>query len=479
MKKQFKLMALASAAMLFAACSQEDLLSPQEQLAQSPENNAIQFGTYISKTGTRSGYQGVITDTELQDGKSGTKTTGFGVFAYHTEGNDWAGSSNAVVPNFMYNQQVYYNTGWKYEPLKYWPNEFSTGNVDENQPSTEDDNAKGLHNYGKVSFFAYAPYVPVTVGSGAPADASEGITALTSNTTTGEPKVTYKFNKNSDADNTTFNMNLANNVDLLWGLNGKNGTGYNITDGSTTNQAKTSEYNTNLTKQDVDEKVSFNFKHALAKIGGVNGIKVVLDVDDNTETNTLDSKSNVSIQSINIKNVAAKVATGGVFNIATGAWESPTMDGNVTLGSALNITIDNTTPGVSADIFTAVGTPFTNNGSAWNHTGVPSTNPSSIFTSTGPGEFLLIPGIADQQLEVTITYQVRTYDTNLSGNYSTVNQTIKNIVTLPTLAVNKYYTLILHLGLTSVKFEASVTGWDTPTTSEDEHIWLPSNVVTP
>ena len=52
MKKQFKLMALASAAMLFAACSQENLLSPQEQLAQSPENNAIQFGTYLGKTGT-------------------------------------------------------------------------------------------------------------------------------------------------------------------------------------------------------------------------------------------------------------------------------------------------------------------------------------------------------------------------------------------------------------------------------------------
>lgn len=469
-------MALASAAMLFAACSQENLMSPQEQLAQSPENNAIQFGTYISKTGTRSGYKGVITDTELKDVKTGSKTTGFGVFAYHTEGTNWAGSSNAVAPNFMYNQQVYYDTDWKYEPLKYWPNEFSTGNVDEKQPTTEDDNAKGLNGYGKVSFFAYAPYVPVTVGTGAPADATEGITALTSNTATGEPKVTYKFNINSDAVDATFKMDLASNVDLLWGLNGKKGTGYNITDGSTTDQASSSDYNTNLTKQDVNEKVSFNFKHALAKIGGVNGIKVVLDVDDNTETKTLDDKSNVSIQSINIKNVAGKVATGGTFNIATGAWESPSMDTKVTLGSALDIAIDHATTGVSEEIFTPVGTPFTNDGSAWNHTGVPSTTPSSIFTTTGPGEFLLIPGIANQQLEVTITYQVRTYDTNLKDSYSTVNQTIKNIVTLPSLDVNKYYTLILHLGLTSVKFEASVTDWDTPTTSEDEHIWLPSNV---
>lgn len=434
----------------------------------------------MSKVGTRAGATGVITSPSSgAAGELGTTNKEFGVFAYYTDATAWTGSSNTVAPNFMYNQKVSCASGttWSYSPIKYWPNDFSTGNVDANQPTTEDTNATGSQNGGKVSFFAYAPFVTVTPSSGAPADATQGITALTSNTATGEPKVTYKFNINGDVDDATFKMDLANNVDLLWGLNGKKGTGYSIADGTTTDQASASDYNTDLTKQKVDEKVNFNFKHALAKIGGVNGIKVVLDVDDNTETNTLDALSNVSIQSINIKNVAAKVATGGTFNIATGTWETPSMDANVTLGSALDIALTHATTGINANIFTAVGSPFTYDGSTWSKSGVPSTTAASIFTSDGPGEFLLIPGIASQQLEVTITYQVRTYDTNLNGNYSTVNQTIKNIVTLPTLAVNKYYTLILHIGLTSVKFEASVTGWDTPTTSEDEHVWLPSNVV--
>jgi hypothetical protein len=59
------------------------------------------------------------------------------------------------------------------------------------------------------------------------------------------------------------------------------------------------------------------------------------------------------------------------------------------------------------------------------------------------------------------------------------------VVTLPSslLASNKYITLVIHLGLTSVKFAASVAEWGdsngdgTPDANENELVWLPSNVV--
>ena len=116
---------------------------------------------------------------------------------------------------------------------------------------------------------------------------------------------------------------------------------------------------------------------------------------------------------------------------------------------------------------------------------VPSTTSSkpnssgSVQSTTTDNGFFLIPGIAGQQLEVTVTYNVRTYDNKLSGNMTDIAQTITNKVTLPALAVNKYYTLVMHLGLTSVKFSAVVDNWDDASSdpSATEEIWLPSNVV--
>lgn len=61
-----------------------------------------------------------------------------------------------------------------------------------------------------------------------------------------------------------------------------------------------------------------------------------------------------------------------------------------------------------------------------------------------------------------------------------VEQTITNTVTLPaaTLAPNKFFTLVLHLGLTSVRFSAIVDSWEDVNGNRAEEIWLPSNVVT-
>ena len=79
-------------------------------------------------------------------------------------------------------------------------------------------------------------------------------------------------------------------------------------------------------------------------------------------------------------------------------------------------------------------------------------------------------------------YTVRTYDPNLakpdgeSVTCSKVVQTITNEVEIASLLENHFYTLVIHLGMTSVKFSAVVEDWATAD-SENNVIWLPSNVI--
>ena len=112
-----------------------------------------------------------------------------------------------------------------------------------------------------------------------------------------------------------------------------------------------------------------------------------------------------------------------------------------------------------------------------------------------PG-ILLIPGTNGNTLYVTVDYTVRTADKKLANSFTEVNQVITNEVTLGgaapnNLEPNKLYTLLMHLGLTSVKFQAVVSDWQMYSDSsidEDGHetggstdneasVWLPSNVV--
>jgi hypothetical protein len=107
----------------------------------------------------------------------------------------------------------------------------------------------------------------------------------------------------------------------------------------------------------------------------------------------------------------------------------------------------------------------------------------------------------NQTLVVTITYTVRTFDNHLAtiddgvgsstGTWTKVKQKITNAVTIPggSLEANKYYKLLMHLGLTSIKFTATVADWDELTNTDedgnsnvdpdekDKEIWLPSNTL--
>lgn len=492
------------------------------------------------------GSKGDITTTVLKTGDYG-----FGVVAYHTDASTWAGASNTVIPNFMWNQQVTWSTDnsyWTYSPVKYWPNDFSTSKVDNKEGNGEGKEAWGSKNGGKVSFFAYAPFVPFSTSSSSfkgktaskeSSPATTGITAITANSVGAEPNVYYVL---GTAD-------VNNSVDLLWGLRG-NSSGYNLATNTVDQNPVTSDYNTDLTKQSVSENVNFLFKHALAKVGGhtpstdpaglQTGLQVVLDIDDGSladgekaataiyggtkgtgtlvtveEIKIYDQKSAHDASISGLSKETSDLVKEGWFNIATGTWDlltgqdpsavqvGATYSSVVTKdyvvgtnGYALNAQIKEGTP-------TAVttGTPATFSKwqiSSTDVTGV-TTTPQDVYTTDSDvPSLVLIPSNTDQTLVVQVKYIVRTWDSNLNasasgetdGTWTKVTQTITNEVVIPANALksNKYYKLLIHLGMTSVKFSASVVDWEEAAASStngssnteannDKDVYLPSNTL--
>ena len=109
--------------------------------------------------------------------------------------------------------------------------------------------------------------------------------------------------------------------------------------------------------------------------------------------------------------------------------------------------------------------------------------------------FVFIPGTYPI-ITITVDYTVRTFDAKLADNYSEVRQRItKRLCILDQILLNKQYNILIHLGLTSVKFTATVSDWDVTdahvgsttdpgdgqsvvqTYDQDvEHVYLPINV---
>ena len=540
----------ATAALALASCSSDSVDFTQADVLQAQDDNSVQFDTYMGKVAsTRADYEkGAITNGEPSEDNS-LKNAKFGVFAYQTT-SDYVNTTptTSLRPNFMYNQEITWHASapeaWVYTPVKYWPN----GNDAANAVNDPSNNALQDATYAKkLSFFAYAPYklisffdnttytgnVPASVTT---ADVQEnssvgvvnGIKAMTKNTYTGNVWLKYLM--------PTANEKEA--VDLLWGTNGK--TTYTETDGANPSlPAIGTGYNMNLTKQTVGEKVKFLFKHALAKLGGSTvtttenlneasskcDFMVKVDVDNNygssqtdyfavdfDKTKTLVTVKNVLIEDAEtahtrdtrIAETTSDLFKNGWFNIETGTWDMTGAE----KGGTLNITVQNSAENKTNNIYTLnpqikeigvggsgqkaapTGTPF-----SWN-----STEPTGVTVAALPlyanenaPAIMLIPGNADQTIYVTVDYFVRTADANLSTGYSEVEQIITNKVVLPhdLLKSNNVYKIIMHLGLTSVKFEAVVSDWQTKENSSfntdgtetggdalnDRNVWLPSNVV--
>lgn len=523
------------------------------------------YGTYMGSSATRAGYEGDLTNASIKNSGAG-----FGVFGYYsaaTAFGTWSSwdpttpSASDKAPNFMYNEKLTWNdskTNWEYSPVKYWPN-----GIDKANETGAPSNTATEADIQYLSFFAYAPYVEASdvpyntgntyVGGALPAGVTEavfttgsaptavtnGIVAMSKNNQQKDMYVKYILNP-SDAKHI---------VDLTWGLRGK-GT-YQETDNNNNTIATLGEaYNTDLTKQIVGEKVTFLFKHALARVGGntstttsgsgnqVCGLWVVADIDKNSSNSSVgqsdqgtyfnndfsESKTLITIEEVKIRdaytytvtedtenkiaNEESDFLTEGWFDIMNGKWDGTAKEKTHTsLGNGVTYSVsaqkdeavndgDNVYT-LNADI--KEGTVDNATGNDWNGTnsggatGVTLTKKAVFAADEDVPGLLLIPGTTGgNTLYVTVKYHVRTADPKLSGGFSYVTQEITNKVTLDNsiLKSNKYYNLVMHLGMTSVKFEAVVADWSngndqyneqggetSPGTGTDNTVWLPSNVV--
>jgi len=259
----------------------------------------------------------------------------------------------------------------------------------------------------KISFFAYAPYTD-TFGT-------TGITGFTANTAAGDPKLSFKMDDNVD-----------NQVDLLYSNN-----------------------TMDIRKQNIEEKVNFRFKHALSRIG----FKRVAVVNENSVENgnedngnselskhgiALTDKSTVVINSVSIS--SSQFGDSGDFNLRTGEWE--------------NYEAKSHTYTLTAE-----------DGDFINNTLTPD-NATTVMRLTDDDKYLMVmptPVIDKYSNEeipvlVTVNFDVITEDPKLDGGQSKITSEI----TAPfkfSFQAGKSYNFVLHIGLTSVKLDATVEDW--------------------
>lgn len=480
MKKTF-LAISALAAMLFAGCTSSDELTTLESIKTADNTpTPVQFGTYMGRTTTtRAGLEGAITTEVL---KTAGDAYGFGVFAYYTNDGDYAGTSK---PNFMYNQHVTWNSSnWEYTPVKYWPNEFGASAV-----STGID---------KLSFFAYAPFVDNTPNSGAiTTPGTYGIIKFVernndnnySNTSTGDPRIKYAINNDP-----------THCVDLLWGV-ANIAEDYEIANSATTTIGLPW---LDVTKQKTNGKIDILFKHALAKLT----FNVDVDVDDvrdetSDHSNALATGTKIFVRQVTI---SGKIAREGYLNLNnttanTPLWEiengtaiSPSQNTTYTFydgrsdGYEGYADADATHPGANAGELVGLNSVLIQ--SATTGDAAPytlSTNAGVTKTAvpllTNDGVFYVIPTDPSNSdgLTVQIIYDVLTTDDRLYGDLADgkiKGSLVKNNITKTaalTIEAGKAYTVNLHLGMTSVKMDATVSTWTVATSDVD----LPVNEAVP
>ena len=441
--KQKKYFILAAAAILMAACSENDVVQ-NSAVQQTTDEAAVSFNAYLNRGVTRAGATGTLTTNT--DATVKLTEEGFGVFAYYGDGIAYG---QTLKPDFFYNQRVTKpSTDWEYSPVKYWPNEFGT-----------EAKSDGVD---RLTFFAYAPWVDVTPGTGrirsGAGSTSSGIIGLTSNTTGGDPYVKY-----------CVDFDPENRVDLCWGVSKISTT--SSVDGDNNNIVAGEPF-IDVIKPKTGDKIYFDFKHALAALN----VQIDADIDEDIHAGTdyLDGHTKIFVREITFEGFADK----GILNLnssATPQWyEMSTANtlisnGKVTIydgrsngkeGQA-NGAAPNEIPNELNEDIIQNYSPTTN--------GVPANGQVNLFKSdlsTAP--IYVIP--TGQQLKVTITYDVETEDDNLPGylsdgntHGSSIENKITKEITLSSsplvLEAGKLYKVTLHLGMTSVKFDADVTDW--------------------
>ena len=448
------LILFAAAVLSLAACNKQE--APTAPAANAPA--AIAFDGYLNRgVATRSGAAGLMDATLLQ-------TQGFGVFGYYTDFNAY---DDQATPNFMYNQKVTYSGGnWEYAPVKYWPNEYG-------DKAVSDD-------IDKVSFFAYAPYVDVTPSTGKVEDATYGITGMNRNSASGDPILKY-----------IGSFDPTKSVDLCWGVAATaDAAAWSIVQ---TGAAQTPAIAAGKPWIDVQrpadptagQKLKFTFEHALSQLNVQ--IDADVDVTAHAETPALAAGTKIYVRSISFTGLAMKGALNLNNSIADKAeWLDYAGINDISAGEAF-VLYDGRkdgregVAGATASNEKSLGLNeviISNDGNT--KAGVTAA-PVNLFQSTTlTAPIYVIP--VDEEITVTIDYDVETVDNNLPNLLSDgvqygskINNKISKAVTFGTATKfenGKSYVIKLHLGMNSVKFDAEVVGW---VAADEGGAWLPAN----
>lgn len=437
----------AAGALLLGACTAKE---QQPEAKAAPE--AVSFDAYLNRgVATKAGTAGELVLDNL-------KNEGFGVFGYYT--NDVL-YSQAFLPNFMYNEWVYFyhpDNIWQYDYPKYWPNEFGSNAESE--------------NVDRVSFFAYAPYVEVDASTGlVTGDQTYGITKVTRATDSGDPKVSYLAS-----------FTPAQCVDLCWGVAAADLTAGLGTPDGTNNVSKDDPF-LNVAKLPANTPVKYSFKHALAALNVQ--IDAVIDAqDDPTWTN---GATRIYVRSVTFQGFATEGQLNLNSSYNTPLWKN--YDGNGTVSTAPVTVYDGRRDGREATSAAATELPVGLNpviiqkdGLA-TQDGVTATAVNLFNDATDATPVYVVPN--DDALRVTIVYDVETQDPDVLSTYladgTTHGSVIENVITQVVkdgtgaeiiMEAGKKYTLKLHLGMVSAQFSATVSDWGAETSAAEN---LPAN----
>lgn len=458
----------ALAALVLGACSKNEITYTQS------EANSVTFGAYSGRIQTKAGATYDMNLANLQKADAG-----FGVFATYSGTADFSEATN----NFMSNEKITWDgNAWTYSPIKYWPN--PTGGKDADAQ--------------EVSFFAYAPYANPS------ASETVGITGFAIENNHNIVNYAFSADKNTP------------NVDLMWGY--KNGW-------NKTSTADADRVNINLTRR--TETIKFVFQHVLSKLGGsqdgaitdpeaagyvANGLIIKANAQTIAPTNGFGTANGtkVTVSKIIVESAPATAddatvkdidggdvvyATGvqtGKLDLFTGefalnAAAQPVQFKQVLTSNPAEITATPAT--ADCELATIIAEPASFASFAALPKGVTNTAVNVYKSENSP--IILVPG-TKPVVDVTITYNVRTYDEKLPGGYSDVPQTVWGRVKFPAIEKNKKYNLLMILGLNDVKLEATVDSWETGATwvdangngvvdageltGTDQEIGLPSNL---
>ena len=297
---------------------------------------------------------------------------------------------------------------------------------------------------------------------------------MTSNTTAGDPYVKYIADLDPD-----------NRVDLCWGV--ANAAFSSTVTGATANNIAIGAPYIDLVKPQTDAKIAFDFKHALASLNVQ--IDADVDVSDHSHGKALDGKTKIYVRSVSFEGFTTK----GLLNLNAPASEGPKwyeLSSINTKISGGSVTIyDGRRDGKESQAGatapseepTGLNTTLTPTETTLNPVGVTNDAVNLFAADAKTAPIFVIP--TGEKLKVNIVYDVETKDDNLSGYLSdgttrgsavenSISQTVQISSSDVTLVAGKSYVVKLHLGMTSVKVEASVSDWGDGGTSDTD---LPYN----